>query len=87
MPCEARLEIFLKKYLKNCPKIHCLAIKLYTGPPNCITGAFKSGDQGGRAPGAPLDPLVIFMQFSGKIGQVIGWAPLAVSAPSWIHRW
>ena len=52
MPSKARLEIFLKKYKKD-PKIHFLALKLYTGPPNCITGASKSGGQGG-----PLDPLV-----------------------------
>ena len=53
MLSKARLEIFLKKYKKG-PKIHCLALKLYTGPPNCITGASKSGGQGGtRVPGAP----------------------------------
>ena len=54
MPSEARLEIFLKKYKKKGPKIHCLALKLYTGPPNCITGASKSGGRGGaREPGPP----------------------------------
>ena len=53
MPSEARLEILKKK---KGPKIHCLALKLYTGPPNCITGASKSGGQGGD-PG-PRDPLV-----------------------------
>ena len=41
--------------MKKDPKIHCLALKLYTGPPNCITGASKSGGLGARA---PLDPLV-----------------------------
>ena len=49
MPSEARLEIFLKN-IKKGPKIHCLALKLYTGPPNFITGASKSGGRGGRAP-------------------------------------
>ena len=54
MPSKVRLEIFWKKYKKKGPKINCLALKLYTGPPNCITGASKSGGQGGaRAPGAP----------------------------------
>ena len=54
MLSEARLEIFFEKILKKGPKIHCLALKLYTGPPNCITGASKSGGQGGPwAPGAP----------------------------------
>ena len=53
MPSEVRLEIFLKKYKKKGPKIHCLALKLYTGPPNCITGASKSGGQGGPGPWGP----------------------------------
>ena len=43
MPSKVRLEIFFKKNIKKGPKIHCLALKLYTGPPNCITGASKSG--------------------------------------------
>ena len=60
MKCETYAERsearnFLKKYKKKGPKIHCLALKLYTGPPNCITGASKSGGQGGP----PLDPLVV----------------------------
>ena len=65
MPSKARPEIFLKNIKKKGPKIHCLALKLYTGPPNCITRASKSGGRGGpgprggRAPGVPpLDPLV-----------------------------
>ena len=65
MKCETDAERsearnFFEKYKKKGPKIHCFALKLYTGPPNCITGASKSGGQGGvRAPGAPtLDPLV-----------------------------
>ena len=50
---------FFEKYKKKGPKIHCLALKLYTGPPNCITGASKSGGRGGPGPpGPPLDPLV-----------------------------
>ena len=49
MPSKARLEIFLKN-IKKGPKIDCLALKLYTGPPNCITGASKSGGQGGAGP-------------------------------------
>ena len=58
MLSEVRLEIFGKN-IKKGPKIHCLALKLYTGLPNCITGASKSGGQGGPgSPGTPLDPLV-----------------------------
>ena len=59
MKCETDAEQsearnFFEKYKKKGPKIHCLALKLYTGPPNCITGASKSEGQGGaRAPGAP----------------------------------
>ena len=49
MQSEVRLEIFWKKYKKG-PKIHCLALKLYTGPSNCITGASKSGGQGALGP-------------------------------------
>ena len=55
MPSEAVLEIFLKKYKKKGSKIHCLALQLYTGPPNSITVVSKSGGQGGLG---PLDPLV-----------------------------
>ena len=55
MPSKARLEIFFWKNTKKGPKIHCLALDLYTGPPNCITGASKSGGQWG---GPPLDLLV-----------------------------
>ena len=32
---------------KKGPKIHCLALKLYTEPPNLITGASESGGPGG----------------------------------------
>ena len=52
MPSEARLKFFLKN-IKKGPKIHCLALKLYTGPPNCITGASKSWGGGGPSPRAP----------------------------------
>ena len=45
MLSEARLKIFLEKYKTRALKIHCLALKLYTG-------ASKSGGKGGaRAPG------------------------------------
>ena len=44
---------FFWKNMKKGPKIHCLSLKLYAGPPNCITGASISGGQGGRAPGPP----------------------------------
>ena len=51
---RSEAENFLKKYNK-CSKIHCFALKLYTG-------ASKSGDQGGAwapgPPGPPPDPLV-----------------------------
>ena len=46
----------------------------------------------GRTPPPPLaQNFFIFMQFSGKIGQIIGWCPpFGVSAPfsgkSWIHH-
>ena len=46
MPREARLENFLKKYGKRALKFHCSSLQLYAGPPNCITGASKSGGQG-----------------------------------------
>ena len=59
MLSKAKLEIFLKKNIKKGPKIHCLALTLYTGPANCITGASKSGGWGGLGPrGSSLDPLV-----------------------------
>ena len=50
------------------------------------------GEREGRAP-PPLAPnFFIFMQFSGKIGQTIGWRPpFGVCAPSlgksWIRHW
>ena len=72
MPSEARLEIFLKKYKKSGPKIHCLALKLYTGPPNCITGASKSGVGGGPgvrgpSPGsASVFQVVLWLWLEGK---------------------
>ena len=58
MLSEARPENFFEKILKYGHKIHCLALKLYTGPPKCITGASKSVGQGGPGPRGPLDPLV-----------------------------
>ena len=64
MKCETDAEQskarnFFEKCKKKGPKIHCLALKLYTGPPNCVTGASKSGGQGGPGPpGPPPDPLV-----------------------------
>ena len=67
MKCEidakrTKARNFLKKYIKKGPKIHCLALKLYTGPPHCTTGASKSGGQGG--------PLVKFMIFSRTVSQL-----------------
>ena len=68
MLSKVRLEIFWKN-IKKGPKIHCLALKLYTGPPNCITGASKlynwglqiwGGGQEGLGLRPPLDPLVIY---------------------------
>ena len=58
MKCETDTEQsearnFFWKNTKKGPKIHCLALKLYTGPPNCITGASKSGGQGGPGPPPP----------------------------------
>ena len=49
MACESDAKrseawIFFEKNIKKGPKIHCLALKLYTGPPNSITGASKSED-------------------------------------------
>ena len=59
MTCETDAEWSKARnfFWKKGPKIHCLALKLYTGPPNCITGASKSGGQGGPGP-PPPDPLV-----------------------------
>ena len=62
MKCETDAEQskarnFFEKTFKKGPKIHCLALKLYTGPPNCITEASKSVGWGARAPGDP--PLFI----------------------------
>ena len=61
---RSKARNFFGKNMKKGPKIHCLALKLYTGPPNCISGASKSGGQGGspgpRAP--PLDPLVVVQE-------------------------
>ena len=54
MPSEARPKFFLEKYKNKGSKIHCLALKLYTG-------ASKSGGQGGSGPPGPPpppDPLV-----------------------------
>ena len=46
---------------------------------------------GGRVPCAPLPPdqdLFIFMQFSGKFGQLVGWRPLWRPLwKSWIRYW
>ena len=55
MKCETDAERsearnFFEKIQKKGPKSHCLALKLYTGPPNCITGASKSGGRGGPGP-------------------------------------
>ena len=56
---QSEARNFFEKIYKKGPKIHCLALKLYTGPPNCITGASKSGGQGGPGPpDPPPDPLV-----------------------------
>ena len=55
MPSKAKLEKFFEK---KGPKIHCLSLKLYAGPPNCITGASESRGWGPEPPGPPLDPLV-----------------------------
>ena len=53
MPSTARLEIFFEKILKRVLKF-INSLKLYTGPPNCITGASKSGVQGeGLGPQGP----------------------------------
>ena len=63
MKCETDAERrearnFFEKYKKKKkgPKIHCLALKLYTGPRNCITGASKSGGRGGPGSRAPPPP-------------------------------
>ena len=58
MQSEVRLENFFEKIWKKGPKIHCLSLKLYAGPPNCITGASKSWGQGGPGP-RPPDPLYL----------------------------
>ena len=55
---------------------------------------FNSGgsrlDCEGRAPPPRAQNVFIFMQFSGKIGQIIGWRPPRELAPpsgkSWIHH-
>ena len=44
MKCEtdakqSKARHFFEKDIKKGPKIHCLALNLYTGPPNCITWA------------------------------------------------
>ena len=75
MPSEARLEIFLKKYKKKGPKIHCLALKLYTGASKSrVKGLFLSK----RAKRCIRD------------SPYLGWrggamAPLA--PPPWIRYW
>ena len=52
--------------IKKASKIHCVALKLYTGLPICITGASKPGVGGGA--GAPsLDPLVSLFILTTKI--------------------
>ena len=67
---NVRQKFFLKN-IKKASKIHCLTLKLYTGPPICITGAFKSGSRGGDLgprPPTPLDPVVsIGSARSGRI--------------------
>ena len=74
MLSKARVCIFLKKYIKG-PKIHCLALKLHTGPPNCITRASTSG---GQAPG-PLDLLV-----ESEASLVCRWGITQVIHPPWL---
>ena len=51
MPSQTRLEIFLKKNWNQGPKIHCLAIKLYTDASKIYTGDSKS--EGGADPDPP----------------------------------
>ena len=72
MMCKVRLEeyetwnwcwakqgqTFFEKIWKEGPKMYCLALKLYTRPPNCITGAYKSGVRG-PGPQGSLDLLVV----------------------------
>ena len=60
-----------------------------------VWGGWGSGrSKGGREGRAPplAQNFFIFMQFSGKIGQIIGWRPpFGISAPSsgksWIRHW
>ena len=53
---QSKARKFFGKNIKKGPKIHCLALKLYTEPPKCITGASKSGGRGGGRPPAPAPP-------------------------------
>ena len=53
MECEtdakgSKAGHFFEKHIKKGPKIHCLALELYTGPPNCTTGG-----HGGAGWGSP----------------------------------
>ena len=48
---------------------------------SCVFSGGSKGGRKGHVP-PPLDQNVfIFMQFLGKIGQIIGWRPPGVGAP------
>ena len=64
MICETDAErsearTFFGKNMEKGPKIHCLSLRLYAVPPNCITGASKSRGQRAWVP-MDLDPPVVF---------------------------
>ena len=59
---------------------------------NCcyLLSYYSGGSKGGARDARPPLPrnVFIFMQFSGKIGQIIGWCPpFGVSAPSSGKSW
>ena len=84
--CFASSEIFWKCLIDNNARAHISLDKAHT-PRNStqnsmnISGGSKGGARGTRAP--PTQNLLIFMQFSGKIGQIIRLVapPLRLAPP------
>ena len=82
-------DIFLVSSAAN---RHSILVSVVFFTDSIGTSGGSKGGRKGRAP-PPLDPIFfIFMQFSEKNGQIIGWRPpFGVGAPpsgkSWIRHW
>ena len=45
-----------------------------------MTNFYRAGDAMAMAPSPLPDPLLNFMQFSGKFGQIVCWTPWSIGA-------